>query len=90
MHKLKKCYHCQLATSICECFNLFFYSLSEKEIEEVSCSNGKFRTIIKIAVQEEALTFLKKRLGCGGKWTKTQIEIQGKHKEKLLLEISNF
>ena len=90
MTKQKKCYHCLLATSICQCFNFYFYNLYRDKIEQVTCSNKKIRTVIKGSHSKEALLFLKKRLGCGGNWFKDKLEIQGKHSEKILSEIDNF
>jgi len=86
----KKCYNCLLSTSICECYNLFFYSLTPDNIEENSFSNNKYRTILKGSFSSDSCLFLKKRLGCGGNYYRDRIEIQGKHKDKILAEISNL
>ena len=89
MPNQKKCFSCLLTISSCECFNFHFYQLTTNLIEQVSCSNHKYRTILKGNYPQEALLFLKKRLGCGGTWYKHQIEVQGKHKDKILSETDN-
>jgi translation initiation factor 1 (eIF-1/SUI1) len=82
----KKCFSCNLNTG-CECFQYYLEGVTESTIKEVSCSNKKYRTIIEGNFDLKVAVFLKKRLGCGGSYFNDRIELQGKHKDKLLSEL---
>ena len=54
------------------------------DIVERETRYERYVTIIPGSYGSEELTFLKKKLGCGGKLNPNSIEIQGKHKNLLV------
>lgn len=85
MSKLKKCFSCSKVS--CECYQFYLSGITSQNIKEISCPRRKFRTVIQGKFDPHVVTIFKKKLGCGGTYHSNKIELQGKHKEKLLSEI---
>ena len=84
MTSVKKCKNCKSLTTECPCFSLIFKQEDLKKSIEKEIRFKKVITIIEGRYSKEELSFVKKRLGCGGKRKDNFLELQGRHKERLL------